>query len=379
LFITGAKTRCFVGIPGPPTKLNVEVKPRDVDEQGNVVVFLHKRMELIVSPSDDYNNEILSLQEDGYGPQLITLTARYPDEFSSSDQILGDRVLYGKQNYLVTPVQDREDQSIQAYMRGDVTTLATSNPFRILKHAPGNFALSYPTHGSEIRLEQAAQRTTFQWTESVDPLKKELITTVPVMSGNQNVIITKPDTLKDVDVVKYSVKIRELLSFVMPDSIDTDLVLSATGGTLYNLVGALGGAELDKQTRVGWYVIATDGIWETQSEIREVILTPKGIIDAPVAAFVPDKFALGQNYPNPFNPTTQIQYDVPKASDVKIVVYNILGQPVRTLVNETKDAARYTITWDGKNDNGMPVSTGVYIYKIQAGEFSATKKMNLLK
>jgi hypothetical protein len=93
----------------------------------------------------------------------------------------------------------------------------------------------------------------------------------------------------------------------------------------------------------------------------------------------PTHFALRQNYPNPFNPTTVIQYALPKASFVKIEVYNVLGQRVRTLLEEPQELGYRTIQWDGKDDSGIEVSSGVYFYKIEAGNFVECRKMMLLK
>ena len=90
-------------------------------------------------------------------------------------------------------------------------------------------------------------------------------------------------------------------------------------------------------------------------------------------------FALGQNYPNPFNPSTTIAYTVQLRSHVTIDVYNILGQIVQTLVDETKNAGSYLIDWDGLSDDGAEASSGIYLYRIRAGEFSTTKKMLLLR
>ena len=93
----------------------------------------------------------------------------------------------------------------------------------------------------------------------------------------------------------------------------------------------------------------------------------------------PTVFALRQNYPNPFNPTTVIQYALPKSSLVKIEVYNILGQRVRALVEEEQEPGYKMIQWDGKDDGGVEVSSGVYFYKIEAGDFVECRKMTLLK
>lgn len=94
---------------------------------------------------------------------------------------------------------------------------------------------------------------------------------------------------------------------------------------------------------------------------------------------LPKEFNLGQNHPNPFNPITVIDFALPTASQVKIDIYNVLGQKVRTLVNEEMTANYYSVTWDGTNDNGQAAASGIYFYKIEAGKFQNTKKLMLLK
>ena len=90
---------------------------------------------------------------------------------------------------------------------------------------------------------------------------------------------------------------------------------------------------------------------------------------------IPDEFALHQNHPNPFNPETYISYQVPKTSQVKIEVFNLLGQHIRTLVDEEKSPGSYKILWNGLDDQRQAVSSGVYLYKMQAGDFTAMQKM----
>jgi hypothetical protein len=94
---------------------------------------------------------------------------------------------------------------------------------------------------------------------------------------------------------------------------------------------------------------------------------------------LPDAFVLAQNYPNPFNPTTTIAYGVPDRSQVQIEIFNVLGQAVRTLVNETKAAGRYEVIWDCTDNVGRAVVSGVYFYRITAGNYTDSKKMLLLK
>lgn len=94
---------------------------------------------------------------------------------------------------------------------------------------------------------------------------------------------------------------------------------------------------------------------------------------------LPTKFALNQNYPNPFNPTTEIRFDLPTRSKINISIYNVLGQRVKTLLDDEKAAGSYVADWDGTSDGGNSVSSGVYFYRMQAGNFQETKKMMLLK
>jgi len=99
------------------------------------------------------------------------------------------------------------------------------------------------------------------------------------------------------------------------------------------------------------------------------------------AASLPKTFALAQNAPNPFNPATAISYSVPDGTSlaVSLAVYDIRGKLVRTLVNQVKNAGTYTVFWDGSDESGVQVSSGVYFYRMMAGSFIQTRKMVLLK
>jgi hypothetical protein len=94
---------------------------------------------------------------------------------------------------------------------------------------------------------------------------------------------------------------------------------------------------------------------------------------------IPSKFELYQNYPNPFNPSTSIKFDLPEESFVTLKIYDILGREVKTLVNEYRPAGSYTITWNGIDESGRKVGSGVYLYRMIAGNFRKTLKMILAK
>ena len=94
---------------------------------------------------------------------------------------------------------------------------------------------------------------------------------------------------------------------------------------------------------------------------------------------IPEEFAIHQNYPNPFNPVTTLRYDLPENSRVNITIYDMMGREVKILINQTQDPGYKSIIWNATNDYGKPVSAGIYLYQIQAGEYISTKKMVLLK
>lgn len=94
---------------------------------------------------------------------------------------------------------------------------------------------------------------------------------------------------------------------------------------------------------------------------------------------VQEDFTLLQNYPNPGNPRTTIRYELPEARPVEITIYNALGQQIYMLVDEFQDAGVHEVVWDGKDSHGIPVSSGIYIYRFEAGEYRCTKKLTLLK
>jgi len=94
---------------------------------------------------------------------------------------------------------------------------------------------------------------------------------------------------------------------------------------------------------------------------------------------IPSKFVLYQNYPNPFNPNTNIRYDLPNNDLVNFTIYDLMGRVVKTMQNSQQNAGYKTIQWNATNDAGTPVSAGIYLYMIQAGELRQTKKMILIK
>ena len=127
----------------------------------------------------------------------------------------------------------------------------------------------------------------------------------------------------------------------------------------------------------GWAVTSTGGIAGFSGTVTGV--------GEPQVNAIPETFELSQNYPNPFNPTTTIRFSVPKESFVSLKVYNILGQEVVTIAEEFKNVGTFNAVWNGRNNAGNQVASGMYLYRIEAKPadgsqpFTALKKMIMLK
>jgi photosystem II stability/assembly factor-like uncharacterized protein len=125
------------------------------------------------------------------------------------------------------------------------------------------------------------------------------------------------------------------------------------------------------------FVDANDG-WAVGVD-GTVLTTSNPLSIEPVLAAVPSEYALLQNYPNPFNPETNISFAIPKGGHVTLEIYNPVGQKIKTLENGLLPSGRYNYSWNGTNDHGSDVVSGVYFYKLQAGEYSQIRKMVFIK
>jgi len=127
--------------------------------------------------------------------------------------------------------------------------------------------------------------------------------------------------------------------------------------------------------RVAIGAMYNDGTASDAGHVRVYSLTELFIDNR----MMPTEYAIHQNYPNPFNPVTTLRYDLPEDAMVNITIYDMMGRVVKTMVNSQQNAGFKSVRWNATNDKGSPVSAGLYLYTIQAGEFRQTKKMVLLK
>jgi len=126
-------------------------------------------------------------------------------------------------------------------------------------------------------------------------------------------------------------------------------------------------------------VTATDTGSLSSNKNVTVRITEFNSIEALPGGALPKQFTLSQNFPNPFNPETRIRFQIPKAGPVKLIVYNLLGQKMRTLADRRMQPGIYDAVWDGRDDRGNSLASGVYFYRFTAGDFQQVKKMLLIR
>lgn len=167
---------------------------------------------------------------------------------------------------------------------------------------------------------------------------------------------------------KYQFQVDDTITFVSP-LIDEQVSASQFGSY-----------DLEYETRYYWRVRAfgTCG-WGSWSAAHTCTTSASLIVEVVDGGALPETFGLSQNYPNPFNPSTAIEFRLPRPGFVTLEVYDIVGRKVRTLVSEPLTAGVKRTIWDGCDMTGVAVASGVYFYRLEAGEFRETRKMVLLK
>lgn len=131
-----------------------------------------------------------------------------------------------------------------------------------------------------------------------------------------------------------------------------------------------------QERRYYWSVQAVDGAYAGSPFTAEQIVDhPSGANELPV----PTRFVLHENVPNPFNPTTVVCFEIPSSSLVTLEVFDASGRHVRTLLNEMRPAGIGKLPWNGTNDRGQPVASGVYLCQMKVANFTATRQMTLVK
>ncbi len=144
------------------------------------------------------------------------------------------------------------------------------------------------------------------------------------------------------------------------------------------------GAPVGKEQKLNFRITSTDKPALQKDANKARLSSSNPVIqewtkEISITVDAPKEFHLYDNYPNPFNPTTKIAFEIPKQSEVKIVIYDILGRIVKQVADETKEAGYFEYTWDGRNDRGATVSSGLYFCRVSAENWHAVKKLVMTK
>jgi hypothetical protein len=171
-------------------------------------------------------------------------------------------------------------------------------------------------------------------------------------------------------------KFNDLSAINQPTFLNSQCQIFLSGPTRYRY-GLIRSSSLGNKVLTAWTDGREDGtrIYGNFFDVDEYVTE----IEEENQIMMPEDFSISQNYPNPFNPITRIDFQLPEPSHVVAKVYDIFGREVRTLVEKQYEAGPYYLTWDARDNYGDFVSSGIYIYEINAGKFSQAKKMTLIK
>ena len=225
----------------------------------------------------------------------------------------------------------------------------------LINSPPGNFSLTTPPdeHVLVIRPENIDQSQLFAWSVSVDPNGQPVDYTITLSATISGSVVTiEQDTSGRVIMIPHS-EIYDLLSE----------------------------SNVQDFSAFEWTVSSSDGQLSTAANNgpRTITFDIGYMLNNDSEALLPDVFALHQNYPNPFNPVTTIRFDVPEESHVRIDIYNVMGQKVAAVVDARYQPGFHAVNWGGKTTSGSALSSGMYFYRIQSDNFTAVKKLILVK
>jgi hypothetical protein len=243
-------------------------------------------------------------------------------------------------------------------------------------------SLSYqdPGNTTSYRLNSAPTTVQDPTIEPIDiplPVEMSVFTAVPADKG----VIIKWRTESELNNLGFDVYRSENLDGTFARVNQTRIQGAGTDATPHNYKFVDESVEVGKTYYYYLEDISYSGV-KARSKIIQVTVDPTGKLK--VVGLAPSKFALLQNYPNPFNPETWIPFQLPLDSSVMVRIYNLKGQPIRTLELGQKAAGTYltkdkAVYWDGRDNVGEKVASGMYFYMLRAGEFTSTRRMVIIE
>ena len=344
---------------------------------GKPAVYQMRPYEIVVTPRDRFLNANTEAMESRF-------SARWPGEFDKSipnlsDIFSGSVFITGPTNYfaasrIIRVFPADAAQYIIVYKVSDQTINGRSDDFEVLGHAPNPFDLLQPPDHYFLNLTGHSLQLDFTWAK---PIPADPYTDIQT---------SRFDPRKYSDDVTYMWNIVDSISLTRAERIASngsgvDPKLSLTHGQIQMLVRRIAGSA-PRIYSLAWFVEASDGLSTTLSSPPNLdpsqrpgfYLTIEDFLVGVQPVGAPGKLSLGQNYPNPFNPSTSIRFSVPNDGRVTLRVFDLLGAPVKTLVDEHAEAGEYNVSF-----NAAALPSGTYIYKLQFDGKTITRRMTLMK
>lgn len=345
------------GIPNKACYLLASAVTRDTTEQ-----LYYQALNYYLFPTSrfvDLRRYLLQAAED-----LYSLSSNYNHIISSIEMAFDSVGIIDFYNYGYDLLA-YDDDNAYYYLYSDVNT---SYAVRFSPHAPCSLLAivsQFYTTGTNANMHIWKDSTSYG------------IPGTELLNVNINRTWTYPDW-QLIDLTGYNMHFNEdfYVGFTAasPDSfLLSDSLMDFNHYTVYYNSGS------------GWFCVNPPGDWTTvlgdpliQAIVKYDSLPPTDVGEEPIT-LLPNSFDLFQNYPNPFNPETEIRYNLPKGANIELTVHNLLGQRVRTIVNQYQSAGSKAAHWDGKDDRGVNVASGIYFYLLKAGDSKESKKMVLLR
>jgi hypothetical protein len=367
-------------------KLKTTITPRRGD-----VAFLSKAMEVIVTPVDTFNNEIISIPEG----LPFKLFSNAPEDIAEAN-FNANRTIYGKYYTYITPnrvhdIKNSNELQIGAFLMGSngLPDLSTGSYTKILvvNHIPKkpdtitfkvrDLQYDVDITNSKLKLAKNTDKFKFSWGAAIDSNDKPLLKSFKGFLGE---IYSIPDTC----VVRYSFRIKEYDYAPFPIYCDTMTQIVLTGSQLKAILFFIRGSQPTtvKSVFFNWYLSFEDDTYKYNDPVYSYDLTTdlkrqELYYDVEIGVSKKEQkfnFSLHQNYPNPFNPSTNITYSLPEQCFVDLKVYDVIGREVATLVNSIMPMGEHSVNFDAKI-----LQSGIYYYSMQAGKYREVRKMLFLK
>jgi len=326
-------------------------------------------------PGDKFDVEEISMESKGMGRVFAAVVAGLFCLIASTGAWAVDEVKFSNLS-----LADRDTGTVGLYFTNDVDVKSVVFPIIIRSVNGGAFweAGSYWQFNPNARLNGFLNEIVVKTRVKTDNVPCP--TNSPNQQGFQNTTDTTWDYISADGILAAKQKIFQAS---LPAGTDGEIGVGTPSILFFvNATSAAGQFEFDTTCVVPankLQFVNTSNVVIKPAFTKGTVTVGTAVHDISTGSAVPERYELMQNHPNPFNAGTVIQFTNRRDGNVKLDVFNILGQHVRTLMDEYRGYGTYAVDWDGKDESGRSVSSGMYFYRLAAGDFTDVKKMVLIK